>query len=175
MLVRLRRAAMLAPTDWAALAMAAAALLRARLRFARVPAQRLVEQLKAGGGVPLQEPLDPVGAGRVAHLSWAIRSAAAHVPWRSDCLIQVIAANQLLRRYGYHPSFYLGVAKEPDRELAAHAWLRCGDTIVTGGSVERFSVLIGPEREPFDRQAIAGGKRPEMPDHASSSPGSDRS
>lgn len=141
---KLTRALGLGPRDWGALLVAAAALLRARFRFARVPVRHLVEELTAGSSSVAQAALDPAEAARVRRLAWAIAVAAAHVPWRSDCLIQAIAAAKLLERTGLPSHFYLGVSKGPDGELLAHAWLRSGETIVNGGSVEGFSILIGP-------------------------------
>jgi hypothetical protein len=143
----LLRVIRLAPADWAALFIAATALLRARVRFGRISARQLVEELKVDAGAQTPAPLDLIQTARVTRLSWAIRMAAACVPWRADCLIQVIAADSLLRKRGLTPSFHLGVAKEVGGRLAAHAWLTCGDVIVNSGSVERFSVIIGPADE----------------------------
>ena len=47
----------------------------------------------------------------------------------------------MLRRRGLPGTLHLGVAKEGNR-MEAHAWLRCGDQIVTGGhELERFGVV----------------------------------
>jgi len=63
-----------------------------------------------------------------------VQAVARHLPWRFVCLPQAIAAQRMLRRRGVASTLYLGVA--PDREkpdaIAAHAWLRAGDKIVTG-------------------------------------------
>ena len=49
---------------------------------------------------------------------------------RWDCLLQAVAADRWLRRYGMQPKFFVGVQKDTRGQLEAHAWLRCGDVIV---------------------------------------------
>ena len=69
-------------------------------------------------------------------VSWAVAAAANNVPWRSDCFPQTIAASKILRRYGYQSTIHLGVERVGDDELAGHAWLMCGDELVTGRGVD---------------------------------------
>lgn len=72
----------------------------------------------------------------------AIRRASRYVPWRCKCYEQAIAAKMILRAYGYQTTLYYGVAKNPDQQLIAHAWVRCGDYIVTGRKgMQRFAVV----------------------------------
>ena len=60
----------------------------------------------------------------------AVQRAAAHLPWEFVCLPQAIAAKAMLRRRGVPATIYIGVVKQP--ALAAHAWVRAGDIVVTG-------------------------------------------
>jgi hypothetical protein len=64
----------------------------------------------------------------------AIRSAANNTPWESLCLAQAVAGQWMLKRRGIAGTLYLGVAKEETKpaKLGAHAWLRCGNIILTG-------------------------------------------
>jgi hypothetical protein len=74
----------------------------------------------------------------------AIRSAANNTPWKSVCLPRAVAAQWMLRRRRIAATLYLGVAKDDEKpeKLAAHAWLRCGDIIVTGkAGMEHFTVV----------------------------------
>ena len=64
----------------------------------------------------------------------AVGAAAGNVPWRSDCFPQAIAANKLLQRYGIASTIHLGVEKADESKLLAHAWLTCGEVVVTGGA-----------------------------------------
>ncbi|MBU0493234.1 MAG: lasso peptide biosynthesis B2 protein [Chloroflexi bacterium] len=84
----------------------------------------------------------PEQAARSRQVGWAVRAVARRTPWDSNCLAQAIAGKMMLRRRGIASTLYLGVAKDEDKDLAAHAWLRSGDQILTGGSAqERFTVL----------------------------------
>ena len=88
-----------------------------------------------------------------ADVGWAIRAAAARTPWESACLAQALTGMVMLSRRGIAATLYLGVARdEIDPEaMSAHAWLRCGDTILTGaGGVERFSAISSFSRPPAD-------------------------
>lgn len=69
----------------------------------------------------------------LARVSSAVSAAGANVPWRSDCFPKAIAASKLLRSFGYKSSIHLGVDKAGPSDLLGHAWLTCGDVVVTGG------------------------------------------
>jgi len=76
----------------------------------------------------------------VPRVGWAVAAAARHVPWQAVCLPQAMAAKAMLRRRGVDSTLYLGVVR--DREMMAHAWLRVGGRIVTGGpGVDRYTVV----------------------------------
>ncbi|OPY76055.1 MAG: hypothetical protein A4E64_01706 [Syntrophorhabdus sp. PtaU1.Bin058] len=64
----------------------------------------------------------------------AVRSAANNTPWESVCLAQAVAGQWMLKRRHIAGTLYLGVTKDATRPemLAAHAWLRCGNMILTG-------------------------------------------
>ena len=83
----------------------------------------------------------PAAAGRIG---WAVRVAAARTPWTSACLAQALAGTILLRRRGLPATLYLGVAQDAGvpEGMSAHAWLRCGDAILTGAARrEHFGVI----------------------------------
>lgn len=63
---------------------------------------------------------------------WAVASAVRHVPFEAVCFPQAIAAMYMMRRRGIASTLYLGVNR--DRDLDAHAWVRSGRTIITGGA-----------------------------------------
>ena len=66
----------------------------------------------------------------------------SHVPWRSDCFPQTIAARMLLKRHGYASTIHIGVERIGDDELKGHAWLTCGETVITGGTdLDRYPEL----------------------------------
>ena len=141
---KIRRAAYLTLSDWRYLTIASGELLAARIRLSTVAAEKILRELKAPLAARPQQQRTPVASVDVERLSRAIAVAAQHVPWRSDCLIQVMAADRWLRRHHLYPEFYLGVAKDEQGVFAAHAWLRYGDLTVTGGRYDQFSALIEP-------------------------------
>jgi hypothetical protein len=75
---------------------------------------------------------------------WALASVSSRTPWRSTCLTEAIAGAGMLRSRQLAATLALGIAKSfanPDT-LEAHAWLTCGDLIVTGAQGHtRFRVV----------------------------------
>ena len=74
----------------------------------------------------------------------AVRSAANYTPWKSVCLPQAVAAQWMLKRRHIAGTLYLGMAKDDAKpeKLAAHAWLRCGDIILTGAASHRQFTVV---------------------------------
>lgn len=73
-------------------------------------------------------------------VSWAVTVVSQETPWESKCLVQAITAKLLLRRYHLSNTLYLGVAKGSDKKMIAHAWLRTGLLMVTGGyEIEKYT------------------------------------
>ena len=61
--------------------------------------------------------------------------------WKDSCLIRALTARKLLNRMGERCTLYMGVCKLEGQPMEAHAWLRCGRLIVTGGdSMAGFTV-----------------------------------
>jgi hypothetical protein len=113
----------------------------ARLGVLAIPFRYIAPHLGNHMDVTSSE-LDTSQANVTRHVSQAVRLVARHTPWYSNCLAQAIAAKTMLRLRGIPSTLYLGATKDEDKELYAHAWLRSGDFIVTGGGIqERFKVL----------------------------------
>jgi hypothetical protein len=75
-------------------------------------------------------------------ISWAVATASRHLPWNCTCLAQAMAGKAMLKCRGVPSTLYLGVAKDGEARLQAHAWLRCGARILTGWQeVGRFKVI----------------------------------
>jgi hypothetical protein len=74
----------------------------------------------------------------------AVCSAANYTPWESVCLPQAVAATWMLKRRNIAGTLYLGVAKDEAiaEKLAAHAWLRCGNIILTGAASQRQFTVV---------------------------------
>jgi len=85
-----------------------------------------------------QEPLNDKQLSVARNMAWALNAVARRLPWMATCLMQALACQLWLRWHKVPATVYLGVASgQPEAEggglFDAHAWLRCGDHILTGG------------------------------------------
>jgi len=58
-----------------------------------------------------------------------------HTPWESKCLVQALTVQRMLKVRNISTTIYLGVSKDKNNNIAAHAWSRVGSIIVTGGEL----------------------------------------
>jgi hypothetical protein len=113
---------------------AACWLSMARLAILLLPFCRIAPFLGRHMAESPQADRLPGQGAQVRRLGWAVKTMSRHMPWECTCLVQALAGKMLLRRRGFPSTLYLGVAREADMTLAAHAWLRCGSVILTGAS-----------------------------------------
>jgi hypothetical protein len=74
-------------------------------------------------------------------IGWAVRTASVRTPWSSTCLVQALAAAAMLRRRKIPCTLFLGVARDV-QQIIAHAWLCCGDDVLTGQEpIQRFAQI----------------------------------
>jgi hypothetical protein len=139
----LRRAARLSLRDWLDVVRAFRHLATTRMTHRRMSAAGLLRLAQARGHAPGR---DEELARRVAA---AIPRAAARVPWRSDCFVQALAAQDWLARRGIGSELHVGVRTDTRQGFAAHAWLRHGDITVTGGDFSAYQPIAGP-KTPLD-------------------------
>jgi hypothetical protein len=120
---------LLRATTWLAIAR----IMLVTMPFKRLSARLSVESDSAGAEPDLE---------LLKRIGFAVRVGANHVPWRSDCFPQTIAARMLLKRQGHASTIHIGVERVGDDELAGHAWLTCGETVVIGGGeLDRYTEL----------------------------------
>ncbi len=112
-----------------------------RLAVVMLPFRQIVPWLGARQSATPAAPLPEAHVHLVKRIGWAVRTAAAHLPWQAVCLPQAIAAKFMLRRRGFASTLYLG-ASHDGAEFKAHAWIRAGDVIVTGyQDMQRYTVV----------------------------------
>lgn len=76
-----------------------------------------------------------------AHVSQTVMRICNKTSWESKCLVRALTARRILAGQGIPSTMYLGV-RNKDGKMEAHAWLRVGKMIVTGGDVcEGFTVV----------------------------------
>ena len=66
---------------------------------------------------------------------------ADKTPWESKCLVRALTARFLLHRKDIFTTLYLGVGKDENGVMVAHAWLRCGERYVTGGDGSSYATV----------------------------------
>ncbi|MDW7755890.1 MAG: lasso peptide biosynthesis B2 protein [Brevefilum sp.] len=102
-----------------------------RLASKLVPFKRLAPFLGEPASTPDIE-INQSTEAFVKSIAWAIRIMAKYLPWTPSCLEKSMAAKRILQRRRIPSTLYLGVAKNNQNVLDAHAWLQCGPFIVTG-------------------------------------------
>lgn len=121
-----QRAGRLSGRRWKALLTAIWLLARARLEHRRKPIKAVLQRFETTTSRSVASAAETELVGR------AINSAGSRVPWRSDCLLQAMAASMWLDRIERSYKLNIGVRKNAAGELEAHAWLTSGNHVVTG-------------------------------------------
>jgi len=103
----------------------------ARLAILLLPFRRIAPVLGRQMAQSPQEA-ETAPAPLLERISWAVAAASRHLPWECKCLAQALAGKAMLKRRGLPSTLYLGLAKNGADGLQAHAWLRCGERILTG-------------------------------------------
>lgn len=72
------------------------------------------------------------GKQSMSSVVWAVRAGSRCVPGAS-CLPQALAVQGMLAASGFASRVEIGVARDEQHSLQAHAWVTCGDQVVIGG------------------------------------------
>ena len=140
----LGRARQLGLRDWMDMGVAVKELAIARAKLPRVNVEQLMNEPK--------HDIDAASAaGLIERVSAAIGRAHHRVPWRADCVVQALAARRWLRRHGVPSSISIGVKDVGKNRFDAHAWLTCGDRVVTGGDIAPYAPLQPPASQTAPR------------------------
>ena len=69
---------------------------------------------------------------------WAVTVASRYVPRAGSgaCLTQALAAQTMLARRGHQALLRIGLTKDEERRLQAHAWVESEGEVVIGGSAD---------------------------------------
>lgn len=97
-----------------------------------VPFRKMIPQQSTGAGG---------GVASGSAFPFLVKEATARANtlafWKNRCLVQSLAARNMLARRGITSTLHLGFAAAPGGNLTAHAWLQVGDfEVVNKGSVE---------------------------------------
>ncbi len=101
----------------------------ARLKVTFLPSKTYIpEGVKNTSAVIRNEPSQDCKT-----IAAVINGLASRTPWRSTCLVKVIAAHSMLARRDIPHSLHFGVHKNASEKFIAHAWLSVGDKVIIGG------------------------------------------
>jgi hypothetical protein len=72
----------------------------------------------------------------------AVNRCSRFAPWKTRCLVDAITAKLLLQWHGIPSTMFMGVNKDEEKKLIAHAWLKCGEVFITGKKgYQKFTVV----------------------------------
>jgi hypothetical protein len=112
-------------------------LAKARLMLVFRPFNKILPIIR--NELPNNKPVDTI---LLEQIKLSIARACVRSPWRTKCFEQALAARMMLKRRGIATATYFGVSKNPDDKIEAHAWLKCGEFVVTGWErMDKYSVV----------------------------------
>jgi len=117
-------------------------LIRARWAFGRLEARAILARNQQVAATARTAP-DCAMPALAARIGYVIPRISARLPWRSDCVIQAMAAQNWLAAHGLMSEIQIGVERPEDGPFGAHAWLVHDGAVVTGGEIDRYDVLVG--------------------------------
>lgn len=130
-------------------ALALSAVARARIRL--VPGGKLYRYMGDEKGETEMAPLPLEARKHVARVAYKVMRVADRTPWESRCLVRAMVAQRMLRSRGLSSTLYLGIMRGREKDMAAHAWLRCGDYYVTGGDGSEYASVASFIMRPRQR------------------------
>lgn len=72
----------------------------------------------------------------------AMRRSSVYLPIKENCLVDAFVVKKMLSKRNIRCTLYLGITKKDGSALKAHAWLKCGNEIITGHKgVQQFKVV----------------------------------
>ncbi len=75
--------------------------------------------------------------------SWAVQSVSRCIPGARTCLVEAMALQFILQRHGIPSHMQVGVCKDEQGKLRAHAWIECRGHVVIGGTDLSAYTLLG--------------------------------
>ena len=111
-----------------------------KLTILIVPFKRIAGRI---GKLHAETSLEPLVSDGIQHVELAIRRASRYTLHQSKCYDQALTGKMMLKRRGLPSTLYFGLAKDTTNLLKAHAWVRCGNRIITGrAGAEGYTVIV---------------------------------
>jgi hypothetical protein len=113
----------------------------ARMAVVLFPFRQLARGLTTGQGL-LSGVSSEDNTPLIEEIGLAVTRVARFTPWRCMCLEQGLIAKALLWQKGISSTLVFGVASQSENKIIAHAWLHCGQKVVTGEKgMDDFQVI----------------------------------
>jgi hypothetical protein len=111
----------------------------AKLVILFMPFKKIASRM---GRLQIESTHDLQSMEKTTQIEHAVRRASRYTFYNSKCYDKALTAKALLFQIGLPATIYFGLAKEADNQLSAHAWVRCGNKIITGkAGMERFTII----------------------------------
>ena len=120
-------------------AIAFVALIEARLRLTLTGDAEITAFLMSGGIPRRRRPGDGTW---LRTFAWALQGVARRMPFRSDCLIRVLAADRVLSLRDWPSEIHLQAGQRPEG-FTSHACLSCDGVDLTGGAHDDLGMIAG--------------------------------
>lgn len=78
---------------------------------------------------------------RGMRLSHVVDAVCTKVPWDCKCLVRALTIRALLKQDKIDSTMYLGVKRDENGKLDAHAWVRCAKFYLSGGNGATYAVV----------------------------------
>jgi hypothetical protein len=104
-----------------------------RVCLAAVPVRRIIRAITHKRAEGAGEEGLANGLDFARRVQWAVGAIARHSAVEFVCFPQTLAGYLMLRWRKVPSTMVYGVARSPEGELIAHAWLTVGDKILLGG------------------------------------------
>ena len=94
------------------------------------------------GQLQVESTHDLLSTKMTINVEHAVRRASRYTLHESKCYDQALTAKAMLGQCSLPATIYFGLAKESENQLMAHAWVRCGKSIITGkAGMDRFTLV----------------------------------
>jgi hypothetical protein len=72
----------------------------------------------------------------------AILLTSHYSPWRNKCLVQSLAARKMLKKRGITSQLSLGLRKDQEKKMLAHAWIKVGEKEIVSKSGDYLELFV---------------------------------
>src|SRR3990167_5618297 len=79
---------------------------------------------------------------QIEDIRWSIDAASNHIPFTKSCLVKALVGQILLKENGYNPNLCIGVSKDNENQLDAHAWIDINGKTIIGKTISGYKELI---------------------------------